>query len=93
MKIAGRLIKRNAVAPGEMPPAGFKLPKGLSVFVPPEGVAFEQGASDLREAIGRVKSGETMTAPSPIFGPMTHEQWTNLHLGHCRLHFSFLHPE
>lgn len=92
MKLAGRLIKRNAVAPGEMPPAGFKLPTGLSVFVPPDEVMFERGASDLREAISRVKAGERMTAPSPVFGKMTHEQWTNLQLGHCRLHFSFLHP-
>jgi hypothetical protein len=31
-----------------------------------------------------------MDKPSPIFGTMTHADWTGLHCGHCGLHLGFL---
>ena len=93
LRLFGRLIKGKATAPGGEAPTGFKIPKELSdAFVPDGAVTFEQGTSDLRTVLGRIDAGEKMVQPSPIFGPMTHEQWTNLHVGHCQMHFSFLNP-
>jgi len=93
LRLFGRLIKGKATAPGGEAPTGFKIPKELAdAFLPSDTITFERGTSDLRGAIGRVKAGERMEVPSPIFGAMTHEQWTNLHLGHCQMHFSFLDP-
>jgi hypothetical protein len=31
--------------------------------------------------------------PSPLFGPMTHEEWIALHLRHSELHLSFLRAD
>jgi hypothetical protein len=33
------------------------------------------------------------TAPSPILGTLTHEEWIAMHLRHAELHLGFLIPE
>lgn len=85
------LFKKRATA-GETAPAGIKLPKQASKIIPVAQVAFDQGMHQLREQIARTTGGERFAAHSPIFGDMTHEQWTNLQLGHCQLHLGFLQP-
>ena len=82
-------FKRKAVA-GQPPPAGIPFPKGVPAFVPRE-VSFEDGLADLRRQIARATTGgERMVRPSPIFGTLTHENWTGIHRGHCALHLGFL---
>lgn len=88
-----RWIIRPVALKGGPPPAGIKLPKEAAFLLPPEGTSFEKGIGDLRRQITRVtEKGERFTHPSPVFGPLTHEQWTTLQLGHCKLHLSFLDP-
>jgi len=93
LKLLGRLIKGKATAPGGEAPTGFKIPPALAkVFDPPSDATFEQGASEIRAMLDRVASGALMEQPSPLFGEMNNEQWTNVQVGHCRMHFSFMNP-
>ena len=43
--------------------------------------------------MARIEGGERMSKPSPVFGPMTHEEWEQLHCRHAELHFSFIHKD
>jgi len=93
LKLFGRMIKAKATAPGGEAPTGFKIPPGLAkVFEPSPDLTFEQGASELRVLLDRIASGATMEKPSPLFGELNNEQWTNLQVGHCQMHFSFMNP-
>lgn len=85
------LFKKKAAA-GQKPPPGFKLPKQASYLLPGD-VSFEEGLSEMRTMLARLRAGETFSHPSPLFGKFTHDEWTRLHLGHCALHLSFLHPD
>jgi len=76
------------------PPAGFKIPKQAGYLAPDDEVKFEEGLRILRTQVNRVaERGEKFTHPSPLLGKLTHEQWTTVQLGHCRLHLSFLRME
>lgn len=72
-------------------PAGVKIPgvKGGTVGV--EETPVGSAEARLRAAIARLDH-EAPTRPSPLFGPMSHEEWKGLNLRHCELHLSFLHP-
>ncbi|MBX3353320.1 MAG: DUF1569 domain-containing protein [Phycisphaeraceae bacterium] len=86
-------FKKMAVS-GKPAPIGIKFPKGLEdAFGPKIGASFDEGMSAMRAAVGRVRSGERFTHASPLFGPLTHDEWLRLQLGHCSMHLSFLHPE
>ncbi|MCB9845509.1 MAG: DUF1569 domain-containing protein [Phycisphaeraceae bacterium] len=93
MRTIIRLIAKRPATRGMRPPAGIKLPKQAAFFLPDPEVAFEDGLAELRGCLDRVGSGERFVAPSPVFGRLTHTQWTNLHLGHSALHLGFLHPD
>jgi hypothetical protein len=83
-------FKKKAVT-GQPPPQGIPFPKGVDGFAPRDGVSFDAGLADLRRQLARAMSGrERMDKPSPIFGTMTHENWTGIHRGHCALHLGFL---
>lgn len=56
-----------------------------------EPLALDAGIAKLDSAWKRLKAAAP-TAPNPIFGPMTHEEWQQMHLRHAELHLSFLHP-
>ena len=90
MRIVARLLfKKHAVA-GKQPPPGFQIPKSASHFLPREGVTYEQASQALHACIERVQRGDSFVPASPIFGKLSNEQWTNLHLGHCGMHLSFI---
>lgn len=89
MRLAGRLVFKPMLGRSQMKP-GIKLPKSASEWLPDESLTFEEGMSSMRGALARLESGERMTHDSPLMGKMTHEQWTTLHLDHCRLHFGFI---
>jgi len=90
--IVRTFFKKNAVA-GVPPPPGIKSAKAADIFAPRPGISFDDGLSELRSQIARVTTGgERMVKPSPLFGDLTHDQWTGLHRGHTALHLGFLDP-
>lgn len=85
-------FKKKAVS-GATAPAGIPFPKGVDIFTPSATISFDDALAKLRRMIARATTGgERMDKPSPLLGPMTHEQWTGLHRGHCASHLGFLDP-
>ena len=91
MRLIARLMKRTMLTKGMRP--GFKLPKAAEEkYMAAPDVSTEQGLNELRSAIERLKA-ESQRHPHPAFGPMTAEEWEQLHLRHAELHLSFFVPE
>ena len=88
-RLMGRLMKKR-VLNGPMPP-GFKLPASAARTLVPGPTSTDEGLAALRVAIAR-QEREPNRAPSPFLGPMTKEEWNQLHLNHAALHMSFLVP-
>jgi hypothetical protein len=72
--------------------AGVRIPGVEGGTLATEPVPLEEALGRMRRVMGRLKS-EAPTAPSPIFGPLSHEEWVALHLRHAELHLGFLTPE
>ena len=87
--ICRMLYYKKAMGPDPMP-AGFKLPKAASALIPEDGISDHEGLGNLRKELKRVIAGKDMTNPSPIFGPLTHDQWVLLQTNHCAKHMSFI---
>ncbi len=84
--ILGRLIKKKAMARPVRP--------GLPTFEfmkPDDHVSWDEAVDILGRTIARL-DGERMTAKSPMFGRLSHEEWVRLHCRHAEMHFSFMHP-
>src|SRR5262245_54366842 len=71
-------------------PAGFNLPAGAAKMLPPP-PRWDAGLANVRRAMQRVKK-ETRRSPHPAFGPMTADEWEQIHCRHSELHLSFLIP-
>ena len=72
---------------------GFKLPKAAAdKYVPEPAVSAEQGLSELRASIQRLKT-EPQRHPHPVLGRITRDEWDQLQLRHAELHLSFFVPE
>jgi hypothetical protein len=73
------------------------LPVGISI-PNVEGGTLGTEKMPLREALAKLEAAamhlkrEAPTKPNPMFGAMTHEEWQAAHVGHSRLHMSFLLP-
>lgn len=92
-KFFAKLMYKKRATAGQTAPAGIRLPKVADPIMPdPQGVSFDTGMREFRAEIARTQRGERFTAVSPIFGAMTHDEWTRLQLGHCQLHLGFLKP-
>jgi hypothetical protein len=89
VRIIARLFKKKLI--NNPMPAGLKVPSDLAEKVMPEPTSTELGLANLRTAITRLER-EPKRAPSPIFGPLTKEEYNQLHLNHAKLHLSFLEP-
>ena len=71
--------------------AGFKLPaKAQTELVPPP-CSLEEGLRSIRQALGRLKT-DTTRVPNVVLGPLTLDEWNQLHCRHSELHLSFLVP-
>ena len=90
VRLMARVFKRKFLT-GTMPP-GFKLPKEMESELIPKATGVEEGFAILRGAIQRLKT-ETDRKPSPVFGPLTIEEWNQMNCRHCELHLSFIVPE
>ena len=70
-------------------PAGFKMnAKMASHFSPSDSLTTDEGIEALRTAVKRMQE-ESQRVPHVVFGKMTDEEWTKLHLRHAELHLSF----
>lgn len=90
LRIAGRLLRNRSLS--RTLPAGFRFPGRFTFLAPDEDITWDEAVTYLRETIGRLQY-ERMSAPSPVLGPLTHEEWERLHCRHAEMHFSFMQPE
>ena len=90
LRVLGRLLRSQALRRPMRP--GFNVPAAMRARLPSDQLPFEQAVASFCQAIGRAES-ERMTVASPFLGPMTHEQWVQLHCRHAEMHLSFVHPE
>jgi hypothetical protein len=84
-------MRKKSFLYGPMRP-GVKIPGVAGGTLATEPMPLEEAATRLRRAFERLKT-EAPTAPNPIFGPLTHDEWTALHLRHAELHLGFFSPE
>ena len=70
-------------------PAGLKLSGKSAEALVPEATSTEVGLAALRDAVTRWKA-KTSVPYHSVFGTLTDEQYTQIHLRHAELHLSFL---
>ena len=73
-------------------PKGIKFPKGTEAFFSPrpaDAITLQQAVDELATTVERAKR-ERMSHPSPLVGPLSHEQWEQLHCRHAELHFALV---
>lgn len=90
LRFGAQLFIKPKVIRGEPLPVGIKLKGASAAMLPRPGVQFREALDRLRNVLDRLDNGEKFNKPSPIFGKFTHQQWSTLHLGHSKLHLSFL---
>ena len=73
-------------------PAGVRIPRVAGGTLATDPVPLDEALGRYRRVLERLKS-EPPTAPSPIFGPLTHEESIALNLRHAELHLGFFVPE
>lgn len=91
VRIVARLMKGRFTS-GKTLPSGVKIPSSATYMQPRRACSFDDGLARLRRVLDRLDGGEQMTAASPAFGPMTHDEWMRLHLAHAQLHLGFIDP-
>ncbi len=89
LRILGFFIKPGVLKRGVLP--GFSLPKDKEAAAFPAVSSPQEALDMLRKATGRLRN-ETASATHPIFGALTHKEWTQLHLRHAEMHLSFAVP-
>jgi hypothetical protein len=89
IKLFLRLFLKRRFLTKPMPP-GFKLPAKAEKMLPGE-TSWDTALTNFRRAMQRVKT-ETHRSPHPAFGPMTADEWNQIHCRHSELHLSFLLP-
>jgi uncharacterized protein DUF1569 len=85
-----RLFMKRRFLTKSMPP-GFKLPANAGNMLPPP-TSWEAALGNFRGALQRVKT-EARRSPHPAFGPMSVDEWNQVHCRHSELHLSFLVPD
>jgi hypothetical protein len=90
IRLLGPAIKRRVLTRGMSP--GFKLPTSAEAEFFPAAISAADALEKFRAAVGRLRD-EKMTAVHPVFGHITHDEWTQLHLRHAEMHLSFVVPQ
>jgi hypothetical protein len=91
VRIGGRLLKRRMLT--RPFPTGVRPPGGAAKLLPDAEVPLDQGAARIRAVLARIHRGEPMPHPSPLLGPLTQDEWIQLHLRHAESHLGFVHPD
>lgn len=93
-RFIGRLL-RSRTLNNPFPEGIKKMPGGPdleAITFPPADTSLQEATEYLYANIALASAPNSMKHPSPLFGKLTHDQWTRLHCLHADLHFSFLHP-
>jgi Protein of unknown function (DUF1569) len=90
IRVLLRLAKNKYIWRGF--PAGVKIPGVPGGTVGQEEAPFAQSLDRLRRALDRLERTPPRVR-NPIFGPLSHAEWTALHCRHAELHLSFLHAK
>jgi Protein of unknown function (DUF1569) len=85
----GKGIKKKILTTGKFKEGGPTVPDSLVASGSDETAA----VAKLKEMIERFKSHTGEIHPSPLFGKMSRDELTRLHLIHCAHHLSFLAPK
>lgn len=72
-------------------PRGVRIPKVPGGTVGADDVSTDEGLARLEAAAARLKRQPPST-PNLMFGPLTHDEWLNLHCRHAELHLGYLLP-
>ncbi len=72
--------------------AGVRIPRVENGTLATEPLSLDEGLTRFRRITERLKT-EAPTAPSPIFGNLTHDESIALNLRHAELHLGFFVPE
>lgn len=91
VRLFGRLARRYFLSRTLPPGVSNPLAAPGGRLAPDAVVWTDDGARMLREHLSRIASGDPMTAASPIFGRLSHQDWVRLHLRHAELHMGFIH--
>jgi len=89
LRLVGPLVKPRLL---KKMSAGFNLPRTMQASFFPDAPSASEGLQQLQTAVGRTRT-ERMDATHPILGKLSHDEWTQLHLRHSEMHFSFALPE
>ena len=90
IRLLARLLRGRFLSRGLSP--GIKLPAAApAAFNPGPDTRFEDAAEHLAQAVQRAEERK-MTAVSPVFGQLDHQQWVRFHCRHAELHFGFIQP-
>jgi hypothetical protein len=84
-----RLFKRRFLTKPMAP--GWQLKNESAAALVPPLIDWDAALAHFRRAIARRKA-EEKCAPNAVLGPLTREEWTQLHCRHAELHLSFLVP-
>jgi hypothetical protein len=89
VRVLGPWFKKRVISRRMSP--GLKLPKNAGALIPtPTDAA--AGVAALERAIARFER-TSQRLPHFVFGPMTREEWDQLHFRHAEMHLSFIVPE
>ncbi len=70
-----------------------KLPTMPETVPDPDAVSDAAAVEQLTKTINRLKASSGPIVPSPLYGPMTHDEAVQLHLAHCAHHLRYLQPK
>ena len=90
LRLLGRMLKNRTLRTPMRP--GLQLPRRAAEKLVPPPVAWEEAIGPFRQVIHRLLT-EPKREPHAFFGPLTYDEWTQLHCRHSAMHLSFLVPE
>lgn len=87
IRVMARLMKSRVLSSPMKP--GLQTVPDLE---PPAEISLDDAVAAFREEIRVARQPGAMSRPSPLLGPMTHEQWEQVHCRHAEHHFGFIVP-
>lgn len=90
VRVLGPLMKKRVLR-GPLP-RGYRLPGVAGGTYATEAIDAQVALDRYRGALRRLATTPP-TAPNPVLGHMTPDEWLRLHLGHAALHQGFFIPE